>query len=410
MEQKKQLRSLPQSNDSQVQAMAGIFRTLTAQMPPSQKSVSQEIDVSQGNKPSRSPNYTLKSSNREASTSRAKKPQGMSSRASVQPTTTDLASLGVKVRDFAYESTLPPVRPVYLHPRQIQPGIESLKRPRVEGEEDDLNVQGEIGRDPKKTKVIRTLTEPVLDETSNSLPTRARGFTDINDYDPEDEFLGYSSQQAGYASTSQSQPPPQYFESQESEPYVDTPLVTPNGSLHWKVTETSNIPTSQMDTESQAIVPEVLSYSQLGFPQDDSMDPSQQEETRTNLSSPLSEIPSPSPMTSPSPLQRRKPPVPSSAPGSHISNSPQDALHVSTPPNTRYHLRKRMALTTQPSPTKVSRARTLRSPTTPHRGTVSSIRASHAPSKSRNTASSPSSRVLRNHTARSPTKEQNAWT
>ncbi|EGO27657.1 hypothetical protein SERLADRAFT_461496 [Serpula lacrymans var. lacrymans S7.9] len=52
-----------------------------------------------------------------------------------------------------------------------------------------------------------------------------------------------------------------HAESQDSEPYVDTPHVTPNGSLHWGIRDTSSIPASS----SQEPVPEAVTYSQLGL-------------------------------------------------------------------------------------------------------------------------------------------------
>ena len=39
-----------------------------------------------------------------------------------QPSAAELKRLGIKVRDFASEKTLPPARTVYLH-RQILPGV-----------------------------------------------------------------------------------------------------------------------------------------------------------------------------------------------------------------------------------------------------------------------------------------------
>ena len=39
-----------------------------------------------------------------------------------QPSAAEFKKLGIKVRDFAHEKTLPPARTVYLH-RQILPGV-----------------------------------------------------------------------------------------------------------------------------------------------------------------------------------------------------------------------------------------------------------------------------------------------
>ncbi|PPQ64635.1 hypothetical protein CVT24_008372 [Panaeolus cyanescens] len=60
-----------------------------------------------------------------------------------QPTPQELSSLGIKVRDFAYESKLPPVKTVYRQPKQVQPSSQAES-------------QG-----PKPLE--RTLTEPVIE-------------------------------------------------------------------------------------------------------------------------------------------------------------------------------------------------------------------------------------------------------
>ncbi|KAG1728229.1 hypothetical protein EDB19DRAFT_1941416 [Suillus lakei] len=56
---------------------------------------------------------------------------------SQQPTIEMLQSLGIKVRDFAYESTLPPIAPVPQVPRQTQPSARPLKRTRGDWEEEE---------------------------------------------------------------------------------------------------------------------------------------------------------------------------------------------------------------------------------------------------------------------------------
>ncbi|KAF9057929.1 hypothetical protein BJ165DRAFT_1398112 [Panaeolus papilionaceus] len=69
-----------------------------------------------------------------------------------QPTPQYLATLGIKVRDFAYESKLPPVKTVYRQPKQIQPSSQP------------------VSQGPRPLE--RTLTEPVIEPDSQpeSLP------------------------------------------------------------------------------------------------------------------------------------------------------------------------------------------------------------------------------------------------
>ncbi|PFH51295.1 hypothetical protein AMATHDRAFT_85206, partial [Amanita thiersii Skay4041] len=137
---------------------------------------------------------------------------------SQQPDAQWLASLGIKVRDFAYESTLPPIAPVYYLPRQIQPDPRALRS--------DLQGPSTNG-DLIKRQVERKPTEPLL-----SGLTRQRGFSNIHEYYQDDipsSQSSYNSQQLQL-----SQPPIEY--SQDSEGCINTPVVTPNGSLQWQTT------------------------------------------------------------------------------------------------------------------------------------------------------------------------------
>ncbi|KIL67257.1 hypothetical protein M378DRAFT_9505, partial [Amanita muscaria Koide BX008] len=84
---------------------------------------------------------------------------------SKQPTAAELTKYGIKVRDFAIESTLPPIAPVYLHPTQIQPNP-GVSRPYQEA--------GDGRKHPRQS-----LTQPFG-------VTRQRGFVDLRDYDTDD--------------------------------------------------------------------------------------------------------------------------------------------------------------------------------------------------------------------------------
>ncbi|KAL4076194.1 hypothetical protein J3A83DRAFT_4225497 [Scleroderma citrinum] len=86
---------------------------------------------------------------------------------SQQPLPEYLASLGIKVRDFAYENTLSPIIPVPRIPRQVQP--EPLPRKRnVRGWDDENSRRGESSSQsvkPNSQRLERKATEP-LDKES----------------------------------------------------------------------------------------------------------------------------------------------------------------------------------------------------------------------------------------------------
>lgn len=341
-------------------------------------------------------------------------------RESQQPDAAKLASYGIKVRDFAYESTLPPVKPVHLLPRQIQPGLRPFKRIRADDVEDVFSqptagnaAEGE-GNSSKKSKLERTVTEPVL--RLGIPPTRERGFVNLDDYDPaSDSQLIVNSQQSDSAA---SQAPALYFESQESEPYIDTPFVTPNGSLQWPVADNSAIPPSQLDMTSQEAILEPLRYSQLGFFQAD--EPSQQPVSRASSSVLSDPPPSPVPFSQepdylPDPSTRapiRSSPLrfPATIPPRSSNPSPESHSPSAspTPPAPRYHLRKRAAVKPLPSPT-TSASRTSRAVFPPKqinsRPIACSIQSSHSQAKSHNANGSPRLRTIRTRNATQSTND-----
>ncbi|KAJ6628939.1 hypothetical protein B0H10DRAFT_1989910 [Mycena sp. CBHHK59/15] len=172
-----------------------------------------------------------------------------------QPDPATLAAFSVKVRDFAYESTLPPIAP--FRRRQIQPGPgvrRPLKRTRVldgarsdsDPDDDDYN----DADDPfaPRRPLQRAPTEPSVGAgggggSGTRVPLkrareRERGFVDLRAaaagllegvHDSQSQSQSQSQCQSQSQSQLQSQP-----QSQESdEAYIATPFVTPNGSLQW---------------------------------------------------------------------------------------------------------------------------------------------------------------------------------
>lgn len=228
-----------------------------------------------------------------------------------QPQPEDLAKLGIKVRDFAYESKLPPIPPFRRKP--VQPVMRSPKRLHRFGEEDiDNEDVFSVGERPKLQRVD---TEPVIEEPASQ---RMPAYSDLTRLPPL--FLPPS------------QPP--IHDSQESEPYVeiDTPLVTPNGSLNWGAKDTGSIPTSQLDIVSRTTVPDLISMTQLALAhlvdsQKDDMDIEP-----VAVSVPASPTPAAPRLASPSP------PIPSSSPPATPPAIPPSSSVETSP---RYNLRKR---------------------------------------------------------------------
>jgi hypothetical protein len=130
---------------------------------------------------------------------------------SKQPTAADLATYGIKVRDFAFESALPPIAPVYLQPQQIQPDPSPwVSKNNMARSSSQAGDRRKLERHPTQLLTL----------------TRQRGFVNLRNYNPDtdDELLEWS---------------------QEPEERVKTLIVTPNGSLHG-----SDLPASQLELDN----------------------------------------------------------------------------------------------------------------------------------------------------------------
>lgn len=307
-----------------------------------------------------------------------------SRRGSKQPTATDLAKYGIKVRDFALESTLPPIAPVYLHPKQIQPNPGVL-RPWQDNMAQSSSQAGD-GR-----KLENHPTQSLLIQPQPSGVTRQRGFVDLRDYDTDNDELPESQDSSIYTL---SQPPLSYSQTQEYEEYVKTPIVTPNGSLQWQDVDGIDLPASQLDD----VLPLRLSFSQT---------PTRTETVHKDLTpmtpSPLSSATSsfcisPSPMPEPKTLLskyrlRRQP--------SHTvrpSRLKKDQTPlIPTSPASRYYLRKRPNNATSPSTSRpVTRSRLGLSALSPLSKSKQSVAPSTPPSRRQEKADEdPSSRTFR---------------
>jgi hypothetical protein len=186
--------------------------------------------------------------------------------------------MGIKVKDYAYESTLPPILPYRRVPIQSQPDPVAYKRRRdqVEGEVDlvaddtgsfSQSSQGGMWDPFDITKVKRQKTEPAIPEEEEAsqqltrqLPYLSSRTTFLNP--SQDSQMGRGraiSQQTNWSSpgpSTQSQQPPSLVHSQDTqEDWVDTPLVTPNGSLQWMNDDTDIVPSSQPDEDTLPLFP-----------------------------------------------------------------------------------------------------------------------------------------------------------
>ncbi|KAI9447901.1 hypothetical protein H4582DRAFT_37168 [Lactarius indigo] len=325
-----------------------------------------------------------------------------------------LARHGIKVRDFAYESDLPLI-PSIPRVRQLSLAGRPLKRTKRQGDQPDNDIFGidsrsqsqsdaanpfrasflELDHDrgtteeiPNKSKALeRKSTEPaIVPERQRQRPFRDVGYADFSQHASGSQPRQKSplntptpvtptpNRFRTFSPTSQPFPFPAAFhglagESQGTDPSIDTPLATPKGSLTWP-TITSDVPASQLDGNSQPLVVEDTTYSQLGFsaPSSQALESNPDSGGTDDFLSPSSPRPT-EPASSPSqPPPRRlngaraiSPPSPS--PRNRARRSLTGPV-VPTPgaaTTPRYFLRKRG-----------TPAQTPASPASPHRKRVSS--------------------------------------
>jgi len=301
-----------------------------------------------------------------ASTSKPVKPRSRTAvKRDPQPQLSDLIKYGVKVRDFAYESVLPPVRTVYRQPRQVQPSVpRQLRREDTEPLEDFSQSQPWS----QQSNLGRESTEPAIDpEIVASQPRREPGYCNLEDFDGEIEAL-INSQNRGSPAPVSSQTPGNY---------ISTPTVTPNGSLKWE----STAPVALQST-----------------PRLPSRQPSrlQQEISFTFSSSPLTPCP-PTPTRQSSLMFtsiKRSPSMASlTQPPAKRRTIPNDtSMQISLPPTPRYFLRKRNNTSTTSTAKPSKRLRPSHSISSPALRRSVSIQSNQARKKSKSEHNSPSSR------------------
>ena len=381
-----------------------------------------------------------------------------------------LAQHNIKVRDFAYESVLPPI-PSIPRFRPLQAGPRPLKRHKRSHEPDTDDdpflggearpytsfelvgvggIPGDRQTNPQKARNLEhKLTEPIVnpEQPQNTL-ARATAYVDLSRHISISPPGGVSnpstpptyrrsavpfnlspipgllyqgqSEVIGSHDDSTSSQPLLVGDSQESETQVDTPLATPNGSLHFPNTDRIMVATSQSQTDSQ-LFQEDVTYSQLGlslpfsqpdFSQTDSPEVVHSAASHTNghLSSPSRISRSNTPLSSsPSPCKNAATlllgaiPVVNPSSPSQSTSAPYD--NATSP--ARYFLRKRPAPSHQgPLSSKSSQSSSSASNAKPTRNSIPSHR--RPASVSRQSAHSRSPKKLTKDSLRAKPIKKNA--
>lgn len=317
------------------------------------------------------------------SNSPVRKPEGRDSRkndareSAVEVNRALLAKYGINVRDFAYESTLPPIPPVHYVPQQIIRGSRPLKRSRPYDEEGDDIGRERRNKSPRSSPPSQDLylvdsqvtnplergaTVPRISATLSPVSTqlllasfgleqyassRHLNGDKLPPTTPQRRTQLSSLQLTGNSSISTPHYSTSYSGAQDDEPWVDTPLVTPNGSLQRAVLdncdESANPDSPDSPLASRADTPTPCSRSSTSTP----------------------------PRTSPPNSER-------------AVSSPEPQSPPRHQPRQTYHLRSR-AINVTPPPSRPSRARKARSlsssPKRPSR-TKQAMKLQRRPSKS----------------------------
>ena len=328
----------------------------------------------------------------------SKKPQ--SRVGNQQPSSADLKKLGIKVRDFAYEKTLPPVRTVHLH-RQVLPGVARQTITRQKTEEDASQSQQSQNQ---SRMADRTPTEPSLTPVPLK---RARGLFDLELEESDDENTTLSQQISTPEFLSNTQIPQIPLDSQKSQPRAETPVVTP---WNWDSENSSGVPHSQ---DNNAPIPQTLSNSHPSVSLDNR--PTGSTSRQSLPSSPLTPAPSPPnlhvipPATLPHPTPSNGARTFSSTSRNHHADSTKELRCPATPKaiSPRYHLRKRPAPPVA-APKSSKRLKVHRSPekcnvtvsesSRPHPASVKSM---HSRNKPHEDMTPPSPPTLRQHSTSS---------
>ena len=257
---------------------------------------------------------------------------GTTAVSSQQPTPEFLMTLGIKVRDFAYENTLPAIVPVPRVPRQVQPAPRTLKRLQRDWDdkEGSLNSSSSVrplstrtsGKKPRslERKATEPLQEPVVQHTRTLERITVKRVCPIVN-PPSRSTLPTTPRSRFPASppTSPLTPPPSHFALQESGVVHTSPIFP----IVVHVENPGVIPVS----ESQPLHPVLYT----GFTSESrsspgcSPVPSQQNPPPAPLRSSFLELPSPAKELEANPRVRRR----------------RGVETRTVPPSNRYQLRQR---------------------------------------------------------------------
>ncbi|KAF8843083.1 hypothetical protein BDN67DRAFT_1001112 [Paxillus ammoniavirescens] len=287
-------------------------------------------------------------------------PSNIQAASSLQPSPEFLASLGIKVRDFAYENTLPAITPVPRMPRQVQPAPRALKRSQRDWDDarDDSQSSHSIGTPsgpqpsqsrrtpPKKSKSLeRKPTEPLEQGAVQYTRTLERmAICEMRSLVSSIQTTAFPATPRRRFSvsppTSPITPSLSQIASQESE-LVRTPSAIP---FIMHVDDTSMIPASQLDSESQTMPIHPMLYSQFALsPQPSPRPPSPEFTSR----SPSPRQASPSGLIDP--FLALPPPVNESGRDRRGRKNRERGTVNTTPSPNRYQLRQRPILSSRTS-------------------------------------------------------------
>lgn len=250
-------------------------------------------------------------------------------------------SLGIKVRDFAYENTLPAIVPVPRVPRQVQPAPRALKRSQRDwdNKEGSLNSSSSMRRTGSKKprslerKATEPLQEPVVQHTRTLGRITVKRVCSLVT-SPSRSTLPTTTRRRFSASppTSPLTPPPSHFVSQESE-HIQTSSAFPF-VVH--ADNPSIVPTSQLDSASQPLSLHPVVYTRFTIESRSSAGCSPapgppQNESPPSLISTFIGLPSPSKESGADPRVRKR------------------RGRGTPPPSNRYQLRQRPIASSRPS-------------------------------------------------------------
>ncbi|KAG8218545.1 hypothetical protein J3R82DRAFT_4186 [Butyriboletus roseoflavus] len=255
---------------------------------------------------------------------------------SQQPSPEFLMSLGIKVRDFAYENTLPAIVPVPRVPRQVQPAPRALKRLQREWDDKEGYLNGLSPAQPlsgqtgsKKPRSLERqptepLQEPAVQHTRALERIIVKRVCSIVTPPPRRTLQTTPCTRLSTTPpTSPLTPPLSHLASQESE-FVQTPPAFPF-VVH--VDDTSTIPAPQLDSESQSLSLQPIIYTRLTLD--------------SRSSSGCSPAPSPPQNASSAPLITPFLELPSPIKESGTDTRVRKRRAVDTIPLNRYQLRQR---------------------------------------------------------------------